>query len=140
MYRGGRQLHKQGGFLALYSLLSSGVRRGYRGFDFQLLTFVYTRGRCYSTPPLSYAESLEVPRDLDFELKNHGLRLRFLKAYYTNYISDHVERFYDLEPGKQPKFSHCEKKIDSINLHFGSQEGMPSLHPYHTSFPRTLMD
>ncbi|CUS11762.1 unnamed protein product [Tuber aestivum] len=74
-----------------------------------------------------YSEAFYLPRDLDFELKNNGPRLRLLKAYYANYISDHVERLYDLEPGKQPKFSHCEKKVDSVNLCFGSIDDAQSL-------------
>ncbi|KAG0125620.1 hypothetical protein HOY82DRAFT_616354 [Tuber indicum] len=83
---------------------------------------------CAGAPSLYFylffspTKSSEVPRDLDFELKDKGHRLRLLKAYYTNYVSDHVGKYLDLEPGKQPKFSRCEKKIDSVNLCFGNIE------------------
>ncbi|CAZ85639.1 unnamed protein product [Tuber melanosporum] len=74
-----------------------------------------------------YSEVFYLPRDLDFELKDKGHRLRLLKAYYTNYVSDHVGKYLDLEPGKQPKFSRCEKKIDSVNLCFGTIEDAQGL-------------
>ncbi|RPA97742.1 hypothetical protein L873DRAFT_1770525 [Choiromyces venosus 120613-1] len=87
----------------------------------------------HRSPEWKYSGVFYLPRDLDFELKNNGFKLRLLKAYYTNYISNHVERLYELEPGKQPKFSHCEKKVESVNLSFGSEEDARNLLRHITS-------
>ncbi|PWW73601.1 hypothetical protein C7212DRAFT_365719 [Tuber magnatum] len=80
----------------------------------------------HRSPERKYSEMFYLPRDLDFELEN-GLGLRLLKVYCTNYVSNHVARLYDVEPGTQSKFSHCERRIRSVDLLFGSEADAQNL-------------
>ncbi|KAI9846413.1 MAG: hypothetical protein M1837_004004 [Sclerophora amabilis] len=57
------------------------------------------------------AERLVVYRDTDYQYSHARTSARFPQVYYTDYVSNHVEKLYKPPTDAQPLFSHCTKKV-----------------------------
>ncbi|CAO1603241.1 hypothetical protein XANCAGTX0491_006833 [Xanthoria calcicola] len=71
-----------------------------------------------------YSDLVYIYRDTDFIHDSTANRVRFPHVYYTDYISSHTEKLYKPDPGTNPHFSHCEKKVGNINVEFDDESTM----------------
>lgn len=69
--------------------------------------------------PWRYSDIYYLYRDTDYAFQHSSLALRFPRAYYTDYISSHVEQLYHAEG--PVSFSHCEKKTDQATIEFSEE-------------------
>lgn len=66
-----------------------------------------------------YSDVYYLYRDTDFAYAHFTLSVRFPRAYYTDYISTHVDQLYDADV--PVSFSHCEKKTGQAIIDFNNE-------------------
>ncbi|KAJ0426918.1 hypothetical protein BJY00DRAFT_3048 [Aspergillus carlsbadensis] len=71
-------------------------------------------------------------RDVDYIYESPSLHVKFPKIFYVDYISSHVEQLY--RAANNVFFSHCEKKIGSMEVFFNDE---PVLHAFMSSLTST---
>ncbi|KAL8946866.1 MAG: hypothetical protein Q9222_006794, partial [Ikaeria aurantiellina] len=69
-----------------------------------------------------YSELFYMYRDTDYIYDHKAHRVRFPHAYYTEYISSHVDKLFKPDPGTLPSFSHCEKRVGNVSIDFEDQQ------------------
>ncbi len=68
-----------------------------------------------------YSELFYMYRDTDYQFDRSALRVRLPQVYYTDYISNFVDKLYKPPPGEPPRFSHCEKRVGNAPLDFDDE-------------------
>ncbi|CEL04835.1 hypothetical protein ASPCAL05959 [Aspergillus calidoustus] len=71
-------------------------------------------------------------RDVDYIYDSPNFHVKFPKIFYVDYISSHVEQLY--RAANNVFFSHCEKKIASMEVVFNDE---PVLHAFMSSLAST---
>lgn len=66
-----------------------------------------------------YSDVYYLYRDTDFAYEHSSLSVRFPRAYYTDYISNHVDQLYHADG--PVTFSHCEKKTGQAIIEFNNE-------------------
>lgn len=71
--------------------------------------------------PWRYSDIYYLYRDTDYayEHSSSSLGLRFPRAYYTDYISSHMDQLYHADG--PVSFSHCEKKTGQAMIEFSDE-------------------
>ena len=69
----------------------------------------------------TYSQLFYTFRDTDFRYDQRQLRIHFTQLQYCDYVSSHVQRLHKPEPHSPPRFSHCEKKLNQLNLDFSDE-------------------
>lgn len=69
--------------------------------------------------PWRYSDVYYLYRDTDFAYEHSSLSVRFPRAYYTYYISTHVDQLYQADG--PVSFSHCEKKTGQAIIEFNNE-------------------
>ncbi|KAL2820900.1 hypothetical protein BDW59DRAFT_164451 [Aspergillus cavernicola] len=79
-----------------------------------------------------YSSIFYLYRDTDYIYDSSGFHVKFPKIFYVDYISSHVEQLY--RAADTVFFSHCEKKIRPMEIHFNDE---PILHAFMSSLAST---
>ncbi|KAL8711963.1 MAG: hypothetical protein Q9220_003659 [cf. Caloplaca sp. 1 TL-2023] len=69
-----------------------------------------------------YSELFYMYRDTDYIYEHVKTSVRFPHAYYTDYISSHVDKLFKPDPGTLPLFSHCEKRVGCASVQFDDEQ------------------
>lgn len=85
-----------------------------------------------------YCDVYYLYRDTDYIYDHSSARVRFPQINHTDYISSHVDKFYQAD--LPVVFSHSEKKLTNMLVEFDAEaalrEFMSSLTPYELMFSR----
>ena len=78
-----------------------------------------------------YSELFYIYRDLDYlydSIDRTAIKIKFPELYYTDYISNHVDRHYKPDLGDPlPSFSHCDKKSGNTHVSFNDESAAMQL-------------
>ncbi|KAI9799996.1 MAG: hypothetical protein M1833_003525 [Piccolia ochrophora] len=69
----------------------------------------------------STSQLFSVYRDTDYRYCRKELRVHFPQVYYTDYISNHVDKLYQPPVDSRPCFSHTAKKLTNSPIEFDDE-------------------